>query len=284
MHGVSGPVEVGQGDVQLTPVRLRTCHLWLTAAVAAIAAIAAVAPPRASATRLAVGVPASADRAVPILTYHVIGASNVHVRFAALRVSRRAFASHVAALQRAGYQAVTLQQVWSAWHAGGALPRRPVVFSFDDGYVGQPRDALPILRAAGWPGVLNLELSSLASMGGSAAVRRLVRAGWEIDSHTLTHPDLTRLTPTQLRRELIDSRARIQRLFGVPANFLCYPFGRFDASVTAAARDAGYLGATTIKTGYAQPTSDPFKLPRIQVTRGNSAGRLLARLRSLRPG
>ena len=268
-------------------MRLRSCHLWLTAAVAAIAATAALALPRASETGSAVGARASAgssaDRAVPILTYHVIGASNVHVRFAALRVSRRAFASHVAALQRAGYQAVTLQQVWSAWHAGGTLPRRPVVFSFDDGYVGQPRDALPILRAAGWPGVLNIELSSLASMGGSAAVRRLVRAGWEIDSHTLTHPDLTRLPPTQLRRELVASRARIRRLLGVQANFLCYPFGRFDASVTAAARDAGYLGATTIKTGYAQPTSDPFKLPRILVTRGKSAGWLLTRLRSLRP-
>lgn len=225
----------------------------------------------------------SAGRAVPILTYHVIGTSNVRVRFAALRVSRRAFASHVVALQRAGYQAVTLQQVWNAWHQGGALPRRPVVFSFDDGYVGQPRDALPILRAAGWPGVLNLDLSSLASMGGSAAVRRLVRAGWEIDSHTLTHPELTRLPPAQLRRELVDSRARIQRLFGVPANFLCYPRGRFDASVKAAARDAGYLAATTIKTGYAQPDGDPFELPRIQVTGGKSAAWLLARLRSLSP-
>lgn len=266
-----------QPGVQRRPGARRSravASLALAVLALAAVAVALAAPPRPD---------AAADAAVPILMYHAIGATNVPVRFRALRVSRRAFASQVAALRRAGYRAVTLQQVWDAWHAGGPLPRRPVVLSFDDGYVGHARDALPILRAAGWPGVLNLDLSRLRSMGGTAAVRRLERAGWEVDSHTLTHRDLTRLSGDALHRELAESRARITRLFGSPANFLCYPSGRFDATVAAAAADAGYLAATTTVPGYAQRSGDPFALPRIQVTGGKDAAWLLARLRALRP-
>lgn len=269
-----------QPGVQRRPGARRSravASLALAVLALAAVAVALAAPPRPARAD------AAADAAVPILMYHAIGATNVPVRFRALRVSRRAFASQVAALRRAGYRAVTLQQVWDAWHAGGPLPRRPVVLSFDDGYVGHARDALPILRAAGWPGVLNLDLSRLRSMGGTAAVRRLVRAGWEVDSHTLTHRDLTRLSGDALHRELAESRARITRLFGSPANFLCYPSGRFDATVVAAAADAGYLAATTTVPGYAQRSGDPFALPRIQVTGGKDAAWLLARLRALRP-
>jgi peptidoglycan/xylan/chitin deacetylase (PgdA/CDA1 family) len=177
---------------------------------------------------------------------------------------------------------VTLGSVWDAWNGGPPLPRRPLVVSFDDGYADQVRHALPALRRARWPGVLNLALDFLPGMGGAAAVRRLLAAGWEIDSHSLTHADLTTLEPARLRTELTGSRARIRSLFGVPANFFAYPSGRLNPGVVAAVRRAGYLAATTTRTGYAVPR-DRFRLARVQVSRGISATDLLRRLRALRP-
>jgi hypothetical protein len=61
----------------------------------------------------------------------------------ALYVAPRLFARQMAALDRAGYTAVTLDRVWRAWRGGRALPRRPVVVSFDDGYANQHRSAAP---------------------------------------------------------------------------------------------------------------------------------------------
>jgi peptidoglycan/xylan/chitin deacetylase (PgdA/CDA1 family) len=130
--------------------------------------------------------------------------------------------------------------------------------------------------------VLNLALRFLPGMGGTAAVRRLLAAGWEIDSHSITHADLTTLPPVRLRSELAGSRARIHSLFGVPVNFFAYPSGRVDATVVAAVRRAGYLAATTTRTGYATPR-ERFRLARVQVSRGLSAADLLRRLRVLRP-
>ncbi len=222
--------------------------------------------------------------AVPILMYHVIGDVPADARLPALFVSPADFAAQVRGLRRAGYHGVTMQQVWNAWHRGGTLPRRPVVLSFDDGSEGQVRHALALLRERGWPGVLNLAWRFLPEIGGVSAVRRLVRAGWEIDSHSLNHPDLTQRPDADLRRELTVSRSRIKRAFGArAANFFAYPSGHYDARVKRAVRAAGYLAATTTERGFAKPTADPYALPRIQVSRGTTAAELLRRLRDLRP-
>jgi peptidoglycan/xylan/chitin deacetylase (PgdA/CDA1 family) len=243
---------------------------------AALAALALAA--------LAGGAPsasAASGPAVPILMYHHIAPAGPHARLPALWVDPAAFDAHVRALRRAGYRAVTLGRVWDAWNDGPPLPRRPVVVSFDDGYADQVRHALPALRRVRWPGVLNLALGFLPGMGGTAAVRRLLAGGWEIDSHSLTHADLTTLGPVRLRTELAGSRARIRRLFGVAANFFAYPYGHLSSGVVAAVRRAGYLAATTTRTGYAT-AGDPFRLARVQVSRGMSATDLLRRLRTLR--
>jgi peptidoglycan/xylan/chitin deacetylase (PgdA/CDA1 family) len=213
--------------------------------------------------------------------YHVIGFRRPSTPNAELWVLPREFAAEMHALRRAGYHGVTLGEVWDAWHHGGLLPSKPVVVSFDDGYYGQERDALPTLRAMHWPGVLNLKLDNLADMGGPRGIRRLIAGGWEIDSHTITHPDLTRVSDAQLRFELDASRTRLRRLFGPrAARFFCYPSGRYDPRVVAAVRRAGYLAATATVPGLAA-RADRFALFRVRVNGTDTPGTLLARLRAL---
>lgn len=221
--------------------------------------------------------------AVPILMYHVVGNIKSGTPGKLLRVSPADFKAQVRALKHAGYNAVTQRQVWKAWHHGGKLPRKPIVFSFDDGYRGQVTHALPILRRAGWAGVLNLTLDNLRDIGGTRAVKRMIRAGWEVESHTLTHPDLTTLGADDLRRELAGSRARLRRLFKIPVSFFCYPGGKYDDAVIAALKDAGYKAATTVQAGWAQPDAS-FTLSRVRVDGGMSGQGLLQKIRRLRSG
>ena len=118
------------------------------------------------------------------------------------------FAGQVAWLAAHGYHAVTLQRVFDSWRGAARLPAKPVVLSFDDGYLSQVRNALPILKARQWPGVLNLEVRNLQPVWGirPPGIRKLLAAGWELDAHTLTHPDLTKVGPTQLHDEVAGSR------------------------------------------------------------------------------
>lgn len=217
------------------------------------------------------GAPAKVSAAtppkVPILLYH--------------RVARRPFARQVAALERAGYRAVTLERVWRSWLGGPRLPRRPVVLSFDDGYASHAGAAMPVLRSRGWPGTLYLTLARLEHPDGltRAQVRRMMAAGWEIGAHTATHPDLTQVDAERLRQELAEPREAIRREFGVAADHFAYPYGRSDATVAAAVRAAGYTTATTIRRGLASVRDDPFALDRVSVGERTPPSTLLLRIR-----
>lgn len=218
---------------------------------------------------------------VPILMYHVVSAPPPGVPYAELWTPRERFRDTLALLVREGYRGVTLDQAWSAWHGGPGLPRKPVVVSFDDGYLSHVTHAKPALRAVGWPGVLNVEGKNIGPGGLTRRqVRTLISAGWEIDAHSLTHPDLTTLDDAALRREVAGSRALLQREFGVPVHAFCYPAGRHDARVDAAVRAAGYRAATTVEPGIASGDLDQYALPRIRVNGGDAPATVLAHLRA----
>lgn len=210
-------------------------------------------------------------RGVPILMYHVIQTPTASTPLPGLYVAPSVFAAQMRWLAHHHFHAVTLQEVYDYWH-GAPLPSRPVVISFDDGFRNQYTKALPILAHHHWPGTLNLALSHFAQPGwglGPRMIKAMIRDGWEIDSHTMTHASLPGLPPDQLSYQVAHSRVVLQKRFDVPVDFFCYPAGAYDSTVIAAVRRAGYQGATSTQPGFAR-WDDPWTLNRIRVT--NSTG------------
>ena len=68
----------------------------------------------------------------------------------------------------------------------------------------------------------------------------------------------------------------------MPVNWFCYPSGHYDSTVIEAVRAAGYLGSTTVVPGWAGPSSDPYRLPRLRVLGGTSPAALLAQIATAR--
>src|SRR3954471_2156198 len=205
---------------------------------------------------LALAAPAQAYRGpVPILTYHELRSPPDRAA-ASIWVPASRFDAEVQALARAGYHGVTLSEAWAAWHGGPALPAKPVVISFDDGYASQYTVAGPALNRLGWAAVLDLATARIGPRLRAARIRALLGRGWELASHTLTHPDLRRVSSARRRHEVAGSRAMLRRRLGVPVRFFCYPSGRNDAATRAAVAAAGYTGATTIVNRIAAPGDD----------------------------
>jgi peptidoglycan/xylan/chitin deacetylase (PgdA/CDA1 family) len=199
---------------------------------------------------------------VPILEYHVLGAPPADAPYPELYVTRPDFHQQIGWLDQHGYEAVTLEAVEDAWYRGGTLPAKPVVLSFDDGYRPQFTFALPELRKHGWPGLLNLKAEGSDLY--TSNVEAMIAAGWELAAHTINHLDLTTLGATQLKEEVAGSRQILRREYGVPVANFCYPAGRFDDTVIAAVKAAGYTGATTEIPGYATRES-PDELARFEI-------------------
>jgi peptidoglycan/xylan/chitin deacetylase (PgdA/CDA1 family) len=215
--------------------------------------------------------------------YHVIGIPPAHAPFPGLYVRRADFAAQLRWLHRHGYTAVSLRRVVDYWRRGQPLPPRPIVLSFDDGYREDFTNVRPLLRRYRWPGVLNLAAQNV--LDGKLTIRQLralVRAGWEIDAHSLTHPDLTTLDGAELRRQVAGSRRWIRRHLGVAVEFFCYPAGSYDSRVIAAVRAAGFRGATTSEPGYAGAGDGLFTLDRIRIDSSDGVDGLAAKLSASR--
>ncbi len=142
--------------------------------------------------------------------------------------------------------------------AGGRL----AMLTFDDGFRSFTERALPELRARGIPAALFVPAGYvgrapewLAGTGhadegeavlGAEEVRRLPPGLVTVGSHTLTHARLSGLADGDVRRELVESRAWLERLLGRRVTLLSLPHGDFDARVLELAREAEYARVFTV--------------------------------------
>jgi peptidoglycan/xylan/chitin deacetylase (PgdA/CDA1 family) len=155
------------------------------------------------------------------------------------------------------------------------------VLTFDDGFRDNHERALPVLERFGVSATVFLTVAyigtdQLPTLTRTdfvprpldwAQVKEMQARGIEFGSHTLTHPMLSALPLDQVRRELQDSKARIEDELGAPAPFVCYPRGDFNGDVKRLAREAGYLGACTTRPGVNDGRTDVYALRRTYIGR-----------------
>jgi peptidoglycan/xylan/chitin deacetylase (PgdA/CDA1 family) len=223
---------------------------------------------------------------VPILMYHVINPPIPTAPYPDLYVPKAEFAEQMDALKAAGWHAVTMDQLKANWTRGVPLPPgKPIVVTFDNGYVSQYTNALPVLKRLGWAGVENIQLTGLPpSQGGlsESQVKALIKAGWELDTQGISHADLITLGPAALRYQTATARQILRRRYHVPVNWFAYPSGHYNTTVIHALKAAGFVGSETVVPGWAAPRDDRFRLPRLRVAGGTSGQQLLAQIANAR--
>lgn len=197
----------------------------------------------------------------------------------------------LAGLVERGYRGATLSCALSAPPAP-----RTLVVTFDDAHRSVLTRAAPVLRRLGLPGTVFVPTdyagtgrptgwSGFEEWLGTPHEAELVcldwdeldglaGEGWEIGSHTCSHPRLPRVGDEQLAVELRESRRTIEERLGRPCPALAYPYSDVDGRVVAAARDAGYAAAVTIPVRVVPPL--PLQWPRVGVSRGDSDRRFRA--------
>ena len=128
-----------------------------------------------------------------------------------------------------------------------------ICLTFDDGWESDATIALPALCPDEFSGAtffITTDHVGTPSFLTWAQVRGLADAGMEVGSHTCSHPDLTRLAPGDLRRELRESRADLEERLGRPVDAHCrFPHGIYNRRVLAEAADAGYARVCVSRPG-----------------------------------
>lgn len=224
-----------------------------------------------------------------ILCYHAI--SPTWASFLAVEPDR--LGAQIRHLLRRGYRPKTLSQALSE-----PVDGRTLVVTFDDGYRSILDRGLPVLSDLGVPATVFVptdltdqaglfkymtedqmpkEEEELRCMSWDE-VRKLADLGWEVGSHTCTHPHLPETDDSQLASELRRSREACEEQLQRPCESIAYPYGSHDDRVIDATRQAGYRFAVTLEERMLEPIAGRglLDLPREGIFRETRLPKFLA--------
>ena len=213
---------------------------------------------------------------VIVLCYHAVSPS----WNAPLSVTPDALEYQLQRLLRAGWQPATFAD------AVLGRPRRKIfAVTFDDAFASVLELAYPNMSSLGVPGTMfaptafmdhpqplrwrGIEQWERTSHAGElrsmdwTQLRALAEDGWEIGSHTRTHPHLRELDDLHLTDELERSREEISANLGFTCETVAYPYGEADERVADRARAVGYRAGAVLSRRLS--ALGPHRWPRIGV-------------------
>lgn len=207
-----------------------------------------------------------------ILTYHA-----VDTRQSVISITPELFQWQMESLAARGLVGISLACAFDHLARTGSFLENSVVLTFDDGYRCLSENVLPVTQALGFsgtafviPAMIGLKADQARLLNSDidrdmldwSQIEELLSAGFEIGSHTLRHPDLTRISETELDRELGQAKQSLEQRLQVPVETFAYPYGCLNPAVQTAA-SVFYRRACTTRLGRNTQDQDPMKLRRV---------------------
>jgi peptidoglycan/xylan/chitin deacetylase (PgdA/CDA1 family) len=242
-----------------------TARRALTASIfVLITAIASAAPRRTEAEH----------PTATVLCYHIVEAPAAP----RMHIDRETFRQHLRYLEMTGYNVIPLRHLYEYVSGQRAsIPKNAVVITIDDGWRSTYTEAFPELQKRKFPFTVFIYPNIIGKTANALSweqIREMADAGVDIQSHSLTHPFLTRRRHRSLsdakygewlQRELAQSRRILEKETGRKVQFLAYPYGDYDDRVAVASAKAGYKAALTCDFGRVRKGSDPLRMKRFVI-------------------
>jgi peptidoglycan/xylan/chitin deacetylase (PgdA/CDA1 family) len=221
----------------------------------------------------------SEKKRIPILIYHSIS-HDATTKFKQFVVSPTLFAKHMAYLHQHEYTPITVSQfIYTRTREGSALPERPVVLTFDDGFADFFTEALPVLQHYGFTATLYI---ATAFVNGTSRwmqhegegtrlmltwdqLVKITKCGIECGAHSHCHHQLDILPLAIAREEIAQCKRLLEYHLGQKVLSFAYPHGYHSAAIQRLVREAGYTSACAVKYAMSSETTDPFALARLFV-------------------
>ncbi|MBO5515532.1 MAG: polysaccharide deacetylase family protein [Schwartzia sp.] len=201
---------------------------------------------------------------IPILNYHQINDVDENM----LTVSTTEFETQLAWLEGNGYQTITVSELLDFLEGKGSLPERPVLITFDDGYIDNYQCAFPILKKHNMKACIFL-ISEYVSLYPNyltwEQLAEMQLSGIEFGSHTVDHNVLTELSPNSVNHELVDSKNLLEKRLGRRIDVLAYPCGYTNEYIKSRVNAFGYRAAFTVNLGNVHPGDDLYALNRVPI-------------------
>lgn len=268
----------------------------------ALTLVIAVAAATVQVSVAQVSAPAEPSVALPVLMYHHI--LNETSRHNDYTISPEAFRSDLAYLKAQGYTPVLIRDLLAYANEGKALPEKPVMITFDDGYESFYEYAFPILQEMEFPAVFSVvgryadeytqtdDHHIRYSHSNWAQLKELQDSGIvEIQNHSYNlHSNEGRKGSKKLpgesqeayRKLLNGDLGKLQSActehLGVTPTTFTYPFGHISTEALPVLKGMGFQAAMTCEEKINYLTGDPeelYHIKRFNRPNGKSAQTIL---------
>lgn len=195
-------------------------------------------------------------------------------------------------IDRLGYTPITFTDYHLSAEGKLTLPSRPIIITFDDGYVDTFENAIPVmhelnmravifvmgnrkLKTARWDEVGDYDSCRLMT---DDQIRKSQKLGFEIGAHSFDHIPLTSLSEADIVSEVYRSKETIEKVLDEPIKTFSYPYGSVDERVKKIVTDAGFLYACGVYSGAAKFSQSMMDFRRLSVNQETSKFKFLITL------
>lgn len=232
---------------------------------------------------------------VPALLYHSIS-DDPSPALRNYTVHPESFREHLSVIRTQGWDVVTITELErrlaerrtaAQVHDEG---QPMLLITFDDGFADNTEEAAVALAEHGFPATLYVTTGTIGRssdwLGDSgkrpmvswSQLRGLVDAGWEVGSHSVSHPELDVIPLRDARQEIEQSRAVLEDGLGQTVASFAYPHGYYRKAVRNTVITAGYSSACAVRNAWSTSADDRFARARLTVSPTLSADALGALL------
>lgn len=199
---------------------------------------------------------------IPVLMYHKVGDDKDNDAV----IREDLFREQMKFLKDNGYNPLTMEQLYEYVVNGAAVPEKPVVLTFDDGYADTYSIVYPIMKEYGFPATVFINPGDIGTRLTWDQVREMHKNGITISNHGFQHIEMGQLSEVKQIENITKAQEALAKEVGIKDNpWFCYPYGDKNEFTDSASKKAGIKMGMAMKSGWAHTGDNPYNILRVWV-------------------
>ena len=199
---------------------------------------------------------------IPVLMYHKVGEDKDNDAV----IREDLFRQQMKFLKDNGYHPLTMEQLYEYVVNGAAVPEKPVVLTFDDGYADTYSIVYPVMKEYGFAATVFINPGDIGTRLTWDQVREMHKGGMTISNHGFQHIEMGQLSEAEQIENITKAQQALEKEVGIKDNpWFCYPYGDKNEYTDKASEKAGIKMGMAMKSGWAHTVDNPYNILRVWV-------------------
>ena len=206
---------------------------------------------------------------IPIIMYHYVEdikdpGDTVRKK---LNITPSQFEKQPISLKKNNYETYFVKDIPDIINGLVDYSTQSAVLTFDDGYKDFYSNAFPLLKKYHMRGTIYIIQNDIGKpefLSHRQIQEMLDSLLIEVGSHTLTHAYLKTMSDNAAKKQIVESKKKLEEEFNIKVETFAYPNGAFNQKTVELVKEASYSAAVSVISGTIQSQENLFFLSRIR--------------------